>query len=263
MPVHAKAFSLLEAFAAIAIVAVLIALLVPALRFAREQADRAADLADLKTHVGVFSMYSADHDDLFPNFIDSRSGVGTLPGSTIRDFKYFDQVAFWHIPLYSSYYGGPRGPADPLPMGEEFYLKSAEGDLDGATLGRNPSYLYGATFLARPEYWNPLTRLAPPQQLGPVRFSEVNFPSAKAIFDAATRGGVLVSTPAAAAESDRDLVVLAGFVDGAAVAIREYALSPGVPNGPGFYPPWADGRYPGTFMGYTLDGVHGIDVKRR
>lgn len=246
------AWTLVESLVVTAIVALLIAIAIPSLRQARLYADSASDLADLRTHTEVLIMYTSDSGGAFPNFIDPKFGIGPVPGSSMTSVPYFAQCQFWAIPLLDGYY--ERAGV----LGDVFYLRSAERDLEGGTLGHNPSYVYGATFLAFPAFWNPETRMAPPAQLGTVRIDQVRYSSRKALVDViASNGGMNQS------DGGKGTRVLAAFVDGSAASFPLNETEPGYFDGTGNWEPWGTGRYPGTRLAYTIDGVHGFDMKSR
>lgn len=244
-------WTLVESLIVVAVIGILVAIAIPALRGARHNADAASNLADLRTHASIIALYTADQNAAFPNFIDPRLGTGPLPGTSITDLAYFSQSSLWPFPLLNTYYNfdWPH---------EVFYLRSAEGDLDGGTIGHNPSYVYGATLLAFPSYWNQETRLDPPMQLGIVKSTQVRYSSNKSLFDVVVQDGWLDTNGTSARAR-----VLAAFVDGSAASFSQSETEPGYFNGPGNTLPWSQGRAPGTQLAYTIDGVLGRDVKSR
>ena len=73
-----KAFTLLELLVVMAIIAVLIALVLPGLAMVRQAADRTTCAANLSTWGDVALAYAADHQGLFPTAYGY--GQGSIPG---------------------------------------------------------------------------------------------------------------------------------------------------------------------------------------
>ncbi len=244
-------WTLLESLIVVAVIGILVAIAIPTLRGARLYADAASNLTDLRTHAGIITMYTSDQSGAFPNAIDPKIGAGPLPGTSITDLAYFSQSSLWPFPLLAAYYNNVW-PSD------IFYLRSAERDIEVGSVGHNPSYVYGATFLAFHPYWNPQTRADPPTQLGIVRIDQVRYPSRKALLDVVVLNGWL-HTGGGHSRSR----VLAAFVDGSAASFSWDETESGYFDGPGSTRPWSQGRAPGTRLAYTIDGVLGYDVKAR
>jgi len=74
-----KAFTLIELLVVIAIIAILLAILMPALKRVKEQGKRAACLSNLKQLQLAWSMYADENDDKVVNGEAYGSGDGTAP----------------------------------------------------------------------------------------------------------------------------------------------------------------------------------------
>ena len=112
-----RAFTLIEILVVISIIALLIALLLPALQKVQETADSAKCMAHLRTIGQAIETYCTDHRDLRPltrelDYIDPPgAGLGTpgqeriLPG-IMKDLGYLpDPDAFWRCPSESRVLG--------------------------------------------------------------------------------------------------------------------------------------------------------------
>lgn len=168
-PARARAFTLLELLIVIAIVAVVVSLLVPALQHARAGAQDIQSLANLRTHAQTVSTYVIDSDDVFPYLTDPEAtGTVLRGGGQSVVVPFFFLYASWNVGLGDEYYdgrisGGPFTVPWVVPVLPYTH------------------YWYGDSFISRPEYWNYSTRLADGSQLRPTRASEVTYPSMKGL----------------------------------------------------------------------------------
>jgi len=237
-------FSLLELLIVIALVAVVVALVIPGLERVRTTASRSRSLAQAASHAAVFSQYTSDWGDHFPAFTDPRARW-TFFRVDDEFYKtgYMDAYWSWHIFLAERIYGTTY--RDPI-----FHGKYNAGPM-GA------EYSYSHTFLADPAYWNLRTRTGPAQWRA-TRAAEVAFPSHKALFyaHANARSDQIGKTDEQIEQMPKRVPPpsLLAFVDGHGQAVPREKLQPGVGAGPGVT---GDGL-PGMT---TLDGVRGRDVR--
>lgn len=238
-----RAFTLIDTLLVIAIVALLITLLLPAIGSARAAARDVVSLSNLHTHTTVFQMYAADWNEYLPcvtrpdvdrTIIRGCGGWGYSP--------YFGATQVWPIPLADSYYNGRC-------QGDEFIHPARRDDV-------LIDYLLSSSILADPKYWDLTTRTGPNQWRGQ-KIAAVTFPSAKAVL---TEQHPIHGLPTRSAASDAPWGIALGLTDGAAGRWKPDELEKPVSSGEGIYPGILYGL--GVYGMHTPDGVLGRDVIR-
>lgn len=159
-----RGFSLLELVIAITILAILIALSIPAIGHFRESARDAQSISNLRQHAGVFASYTASHDDQWPLLIPPSQETIDLGGPEPR--HYFEQFWLWHVFMASNYYDTHHR--------DQIFLDPRP------SWGVHTDYHYSMAFVADPLFWNPSTRLDRSQRRS-TRVGEVRYPAAKSL----------------------------------------------------------------------------------
>ncbi len=239
-----RAFTLIEVIFVIAIIALLVSLLMPALGGVRQKARDAKTLSNLRTHATNMASYTSDWQGQFPYMTDPElDATEVIAGGQTFEVSYWGAAIVWPLGLLDSYYDGNLA-----------HPSLIEKQKDVAQAWGMWAYTYSSSFLARPEFWNPKTREGV-HQLRPTTMGDVRYPSQK---------GILIpgddQSPENVDFSFRPTIgARVGFVDTSArfVGVSE------------FLPWYTSGEYPygsassmiGFPITHTIDGVRGRDIK--
>jgi prepilin-type N-terminal cleavage/methylation domain-containing protein len=241
-------FTLIELLVVISIISIVIGLAVVGLLKAKSAAASVSELAAIRGHTQVMSVYSADHRGFLPWFT-KRGVLNTLlSGGGVEGVRasYFDAHRTWHIVLSDGYYNGNA-------KSDVFFPKAWHTSDEGAWPFYTP-YAYPCVFIASPEYWNVTTRIGP-SQFRAMMLSDVTFPTTKSLV-------VLTWYDDRRAGTDKDTYRI-GMVDGSTASLKSDAIRGGYERGDGFQM-LDDGAVhfadaPACL--HTNDGVRGRDIE--
>jgi prepilin-type N-terminal cleavage/methylation domain-containing protein len=229
--------TIVELLIVIAVLGVLLALSLPALRGMRSSARNVAAEATIRQHATLIGTYVADFKDAYPWLgLPNQNGMLTLLRQTGEPFtiNYFETCSAWPSAM-TSYYG------DSWPHPSQAYPVRR----NGLAL-----YLYSCAMITDPAFWNERTRQGVSQWRA-TRATEVSDPSRKALLTSAVE---VEPYPRWVKEG-----LTMAMCDGTVGFYPRRMLADPVPSG--------DGTYPGFFhiRGYygldTPDGVRGRDIK--
>jgi len=240
-PNRSRAFTLLELLLCIAVVALLIAIIVPALRNVRSRSLAVKTLASLRDSNSVINLYANDWKDRFPDFATPGDGPTIIPlsdGDTYEMQLYFLSGLSWNFPL-----------ADGYLQGNPFLASAFPAEQIVNNRGGGSPFELSCAFFTDPAAWRSETRQGISQLRGTSRY-EVTFPSKK---------GLLESTYHAFTDKQQPPTPIS-TVDGGALEVALEEFRPGYASG--------EQGLPGTFHFFnpyrtlhTVSGVRGRDLR--
>ena len=247
---HRTAFSLIELLVAIAVVALLLGLVLLALRESRAAGQSTVSLSNLRQQGQAFVAYAADYDDQWPCFTSPGffNNVIESPWAVLRGQRYFDAHRTWHIALGGEYFDAPHNADVFIPPGV---------DRDEAQIpSMYTPYLYSCAFIADPRFWSATSRQGPDQWRA-TRASEVLYPADKGlIFASWPYEGLLAQGNAGSIHFE------AAFVDVSARRVRRNQILPGYRGGEGYRWRHSGAVHTSAYphLMHTVDGARGRDM---
>ena len=211
-----RAFTILELFAAIAVVALLLAILLPALSSARRTARFSTSLANHRTVLQTIAAYTGDNADTHPYLVaGDLDGLspGPLPIGPHRGLSPRDQARYWATAAVRH---TPELRAALYPEREHWPAFRDRDDAAGITGG---AFIATAAMFAAPEYFSETIPPAP-SHLRPTRTAEIAFPAAKMlVYDWSS----VWLNRQSDIDADTNLRQTYGFADGSAIAAPDLA----------------------------------------
>lgn len=180
-PAAARAFTLVELLVVIGVVAILMAVTIPAIGRARIRAVQTDYASTARQLNAALSAYTTDYDSTFPYFGvpgDPDAPLTFLGWRPLPPFSYFTgQSWHWVTAIAPEYYDAPRDPRiNPLPDRYSLHDESApEGVI------RSLFAMTHAAF-ARPQYLATDEDPRDPAMLRPTHVGDVLYPASKALF---------------------------------------------------------------------------------
>ena len=237
------AFTLIELLVVIAVIAILAALLLPALAKAKKDSLRAKCLSNLHQIGLTVTMYTSDNHDQFPS-----SGAGWPQMPFVDLFKLYSP----YIPNHTNDGNFFLCPAD-SPQGFNFQWAKQTGDIAANKLLFPNSYYYYQDF------YNSEDEATASRSLAVRKTLDVRYPTRKAMapcFASSANGyfDIELNTPS---DGHGPNIMLLLFSDGHSQSANFRQLVPAPPG---------ESTAPGTVLTYnldwTLDGLQGFDLRQ-
>lgn len=253
-PPTARALTLLETMIAIAVIAVLLALLLPNIRGVRKQSEDAVNLSNLRQTMTDFAAWSNDHDGVMVNagLPDDHAAhwfYGAASGAPLARSLYRSQMQVWPRILYrwsgenSEAWHAPNGPST---LNGDLDLKSLPAFGDRSQWHDLPSrYIYSETMLTSSAVWQQWDQAQSTDEFAlaykQIRFDEIIAPANK---------GVLILRE----DQIEPIVWPTAFADGHVESRRSADFRDPVSH------PTSRTRAPGKPVLHTLQGSAGFDL---
>lgn len=166
-----RAFTLIELVVVLGVVALLAAILLPALAGVRRAAGRSASSSNLRNISMLIEQYASNHDLAYPFPDESRSYPLGCRGVSIQ-FGHWSAATNWPMIVgatisWEQFVGIMHSPG-------------AARSIEQPNCGHPTSYEFSHSFIARPELWSVSTPTLG-ALLRPTRTSEVRHPSRKVL----------------------------------------------------------------------------------
>lgn len=198
-----RGFSLIELLVVIGIIGLLMALALPALRYARLSAKNTVQLSNLHQTALTFEEYSQTYSEYFPfappgaqfrlEPLDKKNFGSISPGFWDHSY-YWPSLMHWIAPWREHF--STWVVADPRRVEGEPWIWEYGRSPGQRILGR-PSYVLVRSLFAQPELWSDEPISDPERLLSAVRHHQVLNPSAKVmLFDAEQPLRLPIGTPA-------------------------------------------------------------------
>lgn len=219
-----SAFTLVELLVVIGVIAVLIAILLPALAGARSASRQVACLRNMQGIGLVFANYHAESGSIYPFAVRGQILQLDPPNEGGGGLMWDDPwmlVIYWPTLMHAvapwrEYFGAWVCPGSSRDSARPWRLESGAGGMS--------SYSYARSFQAAPVLWTPGAE-ADPEQFRAVRVSEVQFPASKVLLFDSERAHLTLHER----EKEGGVVPML-FADGHAVALRREDAMPPAKN---------------------------------